>query len=94
MLDMLIAHKYSGAINAINGTKPNEEAITNLKTVYNIRNIAISSTSIIGGNVNYEYYGTVKGKYINYDNVRNEGSFSLTLNKNIGTSGTTAINII
>lgn len=93
-LDMYLAHKYSGVVNVINGSTPNAEAITNLNTVYNLRNIAITASTAISGAINFEYYGTVRGKYINYYDVRNEGNITLTTSKALGTANQTNTNII
>lgn len=88
--DMQLVRKYSGAVNVINGTST---TTTDLSTVYNLRDFAISASAAIGGANSFEYYGTVRGKYINYDDVRNEGKMTATLTKNIGTTGTDTASI-
>ena len=93
-LDMYLSHKYSGVVNVINGSTPNADAITNLNTVYNLRNIEITASTAISGAINFEYYGTVRGKYINYYDVRNEGNITLTTTKALGTANQVNANII
>ncbi len=92
-IDTYLAHKYAGAVNVINGSTPNANAIANLNTVYNLRNIAITTSTAVGS-FNFEYYGTVRGKYINYNDVRNEGDITLTATKTLGTANTSTTNII
>lgn len=92
-LDMQTAHTYSGVVNVINGSTPNANMTTDLMTVYNLRDLTITPEAAIGGKINYSYYGTVRGKYINYDDVRNEGKITATINKNLG-SGNNTVNIV
>ncbi len=93
-IDMYTAHKYSGVVNVINAATPDASMTTTLSTVYNLRNLEVAPSSSISGSYNYEYYGTVSGQYINYNDVRNEGSITSAISKNLGAVGTDTVNII
>lgn len=86
-------YKYANVINVLNGTTPNANYTTNLTTVYNLRDTNITTYSALSGNLTFEYYGTVKGKYINYYDVRNEGKITATTSNNIGADSNT-VNVI
>ena len=89
--DLYKAHKYSGVVNVVNDNT--SSATTSLQTVYNLRDFTINSSTSIAGAYTYEYYGAVRGKYINYDDVRNEGKITTTLTNSIGSSSN-SVNII
>ncbi len=92
-IDMNLIHNYSGVVNVINEDSTDQTITTDLTTVYNLRDITISSSVAIAGAYDYEYYGTVKGKFINYYDVRNEGSITANITRSLG-SATNNCNII
>ena len=74
--------EYAPVVNVINGT--NTTNITNLDTVYNLKNLVFATTAAINdSNLDMMYGGVVKGKNINYENVRNEGIMTFSINNAI-----------
>lgn len=75
-IDLSVVNNYSGVINSIGATSVSN---TKLTTVYNLRNVLFTTSTSINSNILVS--GVVSGEYISYDDVRNEGNLSFTLDK-------------
>ncbi len=84
-IDMAKVYEYAGVVNVLNGTtEAAKNYAVNLESVYNLQNFEFSvSQAVDKSSVVMIYTGVVKGSYINYKDVRNEGNMIFNATSNI-----------
>ncbi len=79
-IDMSKIYEFAPVINVINGS--NTANKVTLKTVYNLKDLSFVTDSTVSA-TNLTYGGVVKGKNIEFEDVRNEGEMTFTISRAI-----------
>lgn len=77
-IDMYYYKEYAPVLNVINATATYDVKVT---TSYNLRNIVYTISTANTSSIVYKYSGYARGQYISYNDVRNEGNQTFTINK-------------
>lgn len=77
-IDMYYYKEYAPVLNVIGSTATYD---VNVTTSYNLRNIVYTISTANTSSIVYKYSGYAKGSYISYNDVRNEGNQTFTINK-------------
>lgn len=81
-IDMAKFYTYAPVLNVKGTTK--DFGVKTLSKVYNLRDINLTTSENITAS-ELKYTGCVRGSFINYNDVRNEGNMTVTIRNNLGT---------
>lgn len=79
-IDMSKIYEFAPVVNVINGS--NTANKVTLKTVYNLKDLSFVTDSTVSA-TNLTYGGVVKGKNIEFEDVRNEGEMTFEISRAI-----------
>ncbi len=79
-IDMFYYQEYAPVLNVIGSTSTYNVEVT---TSYNLRNIKYTVSTANTSSKTYKFAGYARGSYITYNDVRNEGNQTVTLNKQL-----------
>ena len=87
-INMNIIKEFAPVVNVNSSNTLTASQAVDASTVYNLRSISYTQSQTITSATTFTYTGCMLGEYINYTNVRNEGTLTFTLTQAISTAST------
>ncbi len=79
-IDMNKVKNFAPVLNVVGGTA---NYTTTVSKIYNLRDLTFDTSNTVSTSTNFKYAGVALGQYISFEDVRNEGKLTFTLDNAI-----------